>query len=68
MHVRHLGYSTVGGIDEPAQQLDDMPRYVLLSPFFSPYQLTYLYSWILAETLKYLYLLFDDTTSFKLDE
>ena len=26
------------------------------------------YSWFLAETLKYLYLLFDDTDSFKLDE
>ena len=42
--------------------------YVLFSPFFSPYQITYLYSWFLAETLKYLYLLFDDTNSFKLDE
>jgi hypothetical protein len=36
--------------------------------FLFPYGLTYLYSWFLAETLKCLYLQFDDTNSFKWDE
>ena len=78
-HARtRFGYTTVRGIDGLdglVQQLDDMPRYIYL---FTCYTLFFpsplvnliclLYSWFLAETLKYLYLLFDDTNSFKLDE
>ena len=52
-----FGYSTILGIDGPAQQIDDIivPRYIYF--IFSlqvlyPYQLTYLYSWFLAEKLK----------------
>ena len=68
-----FGYSTILGIDGPAQQIDDIvPRYIYfifsLQVLF-PYQLTYLYSWFLAGKLEYLYLLFDDDTNpFKLDE
>ena len=36
--------------------------------YFITLALNPVYSWFLAETLKYLYLLFDDTDSFKLDE
>ena len=65
-------YSTIRGIDRPAQQLDDIPRYIYFIFSFQVlfnYQLTYLYSWFLAEKLKYLYLLFDDDTNpFKWDE
>ena len=63
-----FGYSTIRGIDGPVQQLelDDMPRIYFIFSLLFPYRLTYLYSWFLAERLKYLYLLFDDTNS--LDE
>ena len=82
-HTRtKYGYSTVRGITGSVQpqQLDDMPRYVFLfinfkKKFFffpsgSPLTLIFglLDSWFLAETLKYMYLLFDDVNSFKLDE
>ena len=68
-HARtRFGYLTVFGIDGPAQQLDDIPKYVIyLLPSFLLW-VTCLYSWFLAETLKYLYFLFDDINSFKLDE
>ena len=45
-----------------------LPKYVIyLLPSFLLW-VSYSYSWFLAETLKYLYPLFDDTNSFKLDE
>jgi mannosyl-oligosaccharide alpha-1,2-mannosidase len=72
-HARtKYGYTTVRGIDGVAvQQLDEMPRFNLISLLWL-LLLTFIffvfYSWFLAETLKYLYLLFDDTSSFKLNE
>ena len=51
-----FGYSTIRGIDEPAQQLDDIPRYIFFIFSFQvlfPYQLTYLYSWFLADGYVY---------------
>ena len=62
-----FSYSTIRGIDGPVQQLELDGIYFIFS-LLSPYRLTYLYSRFLAERLKYLYLLFDDTNSFKLDE
>ena len=45
-----------------------LPKYVIhLLPSFLLW-VTYLYVWFLAETLKYLSLLFDDTNSFKWEE
>jgi mannosyl-oligosaccharide alpha-1,2-mannosidase len=71
-HARtRFGYTTVRGIDghHGVQQLDDMPRYNFILFITLPLTLFLCcYSWFLAETLKYLYLLFDDTDSFKLDE
>ena len=73
-HARtRYGYTTVRGIDDRhgVQQLDEMPRYYFILFYFILFitlALNPVYSWFLAETLKYLYLLFDDTDSFKLDE
>src|SRR6188768_1550574 len=61
------GYSSLHGVDQPqVRLLNDMPRYVLLSSV--EHQSVTLIgfctvSWFLAETLKYLYLLFDDTNA-----
>ena len=74
-HTRsEFGYTSVHVARGKIHQLDDMPRLIIFfknssfylsnndSPFF------FLCSWFLAETLKYLYLLFDDTSSIALDQ
>lgn len=65
------GFTSVSNVDgEWTRQLDDMPRSVdfVESAWLSLtlYHLAYC-SYFLAETLKYLYLLFDDVNSFSLD-
>ena len=63
--------TTVRGIDDRhgVQQLDEMPRYNFILFYLLLHFVKPVYGWFLAETLKYLYLLFDDSTdSFKLDE
>ena len=61
------GYSSLHGVDQQqVRLLNDMPRYVLLSSVEHK-SVTLIgfctVSWFLAETLKYLYLLFDDTNA-----
>lgn len=63
-----MGYSNVRDIDsDRIMVLDDMPRYcayflVFLSLLIGNF------SWFLAETLKYLYLLMDDSNTIPLDK
>jgi len=56
------GFASVHGVDGNIRQLDDMPRYGFKS-FPWIYNQPPPCSWFLAETLKYLYLLFDDVNS-----
>jgi mannosyl-oligosaccharide alpha-1,2-mannosidase len=57
------GYASVDMVDMDSPRLiDDMPRYILscCCPFRQAYAGS-VYSYFLAETLKYLYLLFDES-------
>lgn len=63
------GYASISGVDgvDP-QKVDDMPRYIPSQNILSPHQIKPLsYSYFLAETLKYLYLLFEDSDPYPLD-
>ena len=54
--------------DEPFPNNNDMPRYAKLLYFFLADNLMHFwYSWFLAETLKYFYLLFDDADPISLN-
>ena len=75
-HTRtKYGYTSIRGVNkQDVEKLDDMPRLFLflfffsfLFLFFSVTNPSIVFSWFLAETLKYLYLLFDDTNSYPLD-
>lgn len=62
------GYASVGSIAyAPHTKIDDMPRYCAVLPLHASSTHGF-FSYFLAETLKYLYLLFDDNDPISLDE
>lgn len=62
------GYASVGSVGYPPySKIDDMPRYCAAHSSIVA-RLTSVLSYFLAETLKYLYLLFDDEDPISLDK